>query len=70
MADDVSATQTGETHNQLWLISYPAGRVKRITNDLHDYSPSGFGVSVDDTIATRAIRGRRIPSGRLESSVS
>jgi Tol biopolymer transport system component len=46
-----SATQPGETENQLWLISYPDGRVKRITNDLHHYASTAFGVSRDDAIA-------------------
>jgi Tol biopolymer transport system component len=47
-----SAVQIGETHNQLWLISYPGGDVKRITNDLHNYSATAFDVSADDTIVT------------------
>ena len=45
----VSAEQPGETHHQLWLVSYPDGQVKRITNDLHDYGVS-IGVTGDDTI--------------------
>jgi len=44
------ATQIGETYNQVWLISYPGGVVKRITNDLHHYQATGFDVSDDDTI--------------------
>jgi eukaryotic-like serine/threonine-protein kinase len=45
----MSAEQHGETHRQLWLVSYPGGVIKRITNDLHDYGTS-VGVSADDTI--------------------
>jgi Tol biopolymer transport system component len=44
------ATQIGDTHNQVWLISHPGGIVKRITNDLHHYQGTGFDVSDDDTI--------------------
>jgi Tol biopolymer transport system component len=47
----VSAVQPGEIHNQLWLVSYPGGEVKRITNDLHDYATTSIGLSRDDTIA-------------------
>ena len=47
----VSAEQPGETHFQLWLVSYPDGQVTRITNDLHNYSMA-IGVSDDDTIVT------------------
>ena len=45
----MSAEQPGETHRQLWLVSYPGGKIKRITNDLHDYGMS-VGASADDTI--------------------
>ena len=47
----ISAVQPGEIHNQLWLVSYPSGETKRITNDLDDYGSTSIGISRDDTIA-------------------
>lgn len=39
--------------SQLWLVSYPDGQVKRITNDLHNYGGVGFEVDANDTIVAR-----------------
>ena len=47
------ATQLGDTNRQLWFASYPAGQLRRITHDLHDYGTFGLGISNDDnTIVT------------------
>jgi len=33
----VIATEEPESNSQIWLVSYPSGKVRRITNDLNDY---------------------------------
>ena len=35
---------------QIWHISYPDGKVKRITNDLNQYGTASLGVSADSTV--------------------
>ncbi|HSS20344.1 MAG TPA: protein kinase [Pyrinomonadaceae bacterium] len=38
---------------QLWYVSYPAGKVRRITNDLNAYGTSSLGLSADSkTVVT------------------
>ena len=34
----VSATESGSTLAQVWLITYPDGEARRVTNDLNDYN--------------------------------
>jgi Tol biopolymer transport system component/tRNA A-37 threonylcarbamoyl transferase component Bud32 len=48
-----AARQRLDGEGQLWLVSYPGGEVKRITNDLHDYGAVGFDVDANDTIVAR-----------------
>ena len=42
-----STTRIGATSNQLWYVSYPAGEVSRITNDLNSYGQFSLGVTAD-----------------------
>lgn len=43
------ATEEGaEANGQIWYVSYPAGEVRRITNDLHDYQ--GLSLSADSNV--------------------
>ena len=45
-----SATpRIGSSSSQLWLVSYPAGEVSRITNDLNSYGQLSLGVTADGT---------------------
>jgi eukaryotic-like serine/threonine-protein kinase len=47
------AVGRGETNVQLWLVPYPAGEPRRITNDLNRYGSFSLGVTDDDsTIVT------------------
>jgi len=43
----VNATSDGEVFSQIWLISYPDGTARRITNDLTDYS--GTSLTTDSS---------------------
>jgi Tol biopolymer transport system component len=45
-----TATAIGETHVQLWHVSYPAGQVRRVTNDLDRYGRTSLGISDDDNV--------------------
>jgi serine/threonine protein kinase len=48
-----SAREPGSNNPQVWQLSYPAGVVRRITNDLNAYSWSSLGVTADgSTIVT------------------
>jgi Tol biopolymer transport system component len=49
-----AARQGFDSESQLWLVSYPGGEVKRITNDLHDYGQI-FDVDASDTIVARQV---------------
>ena len=40
-----AAAEQGSSSNQLWLLSYPGGPVRRITNDLNSYS--GVSLTAD-----------------------
>src|SRR5262249_10750979 len=33
----VGTIKSGETNNQMWLVTYPTGELRRITNDLNSY---------------------------------
>jgi len=33
----IAAEQDGEPNGQIWYVSYPGGKLRRITNDLHSY---------------------------------
>jgi serine/threonine protein kinase len=45
-----SATpRIGSASNQIWFVSYPAGEVSRITNDLNSYGQISLGVTADDS---------------------
>ena len=51
----VNAAESRGAAIQIWHVSYPAGVVTRITNDLGDYGSSSFSLTADDsTIATIA----------------
>ena len=43
----VAAEQGADPNGQIWYVSYPGGKVRRITNDLHDYH--SLSVSADST---------------------
>ncbi len=51
----LSATQASEASLQLWLVSHPGGEVKRITNDLNNYSGANFDVDTGGTIVARQV---------------
>ncbi len=45
-----SANQrVGDRNRQIYMISYPAGEISRITNDLNTYSTYSFGVTADNS---------------------
>jgi Tol biopolymer transport system component len=45
-----SATSTiGSNNSQLWRVSYPAGELSRITNDLNNYGQLSLGTTADDS---------------------
>ena len=48
-----AARQRLDSEAQLWMVSYPVGEVKRITNDLHDYGGINVDVDANDTIVAR-----------------
>ncbi|HTV60670.1 MAG TPA: LpqB family beta-propeller domain-containing protein [Verrucomicrobiae bacterium] len=33
------------SHGQIWFVSYPSGKIEKLTNDLSDYSLASLGVS-------------------------
>jgi serine/threonine protein kinase len=39
----------GSASSQIWFVSYPAGEVSRITNDLNSYGQLSLGVTADGT---------------------
>jgi serine/threonine protein kinase len=41
----ISAQDNGALYNQLWLLSYPSGEARRITNDLNSYT--GVSLTAD-----------------------
>jgi serine/threonine protein kinase len=44
-----SANQrVGDFNRQIFMISYPAGEISRVTNDLNTYSSQSFGVTADN----------------------
>ena len=48
-----AATDTATGGTQLWFVSYPSGKVSRITNDLNAYGGVSLGLTTDDsTIVT------------------
>jgi eukaryotic-like serine/threonine-protein kinase len=53
----IAAEQNAEPNGQIWLVSYPEGKLRRITNDLHDYH--SLSVSADSnalvTVQTQQI---------------
>jgi serine/threonine protein kinase len=38
----------GDFNRQIYTISYPAGEISRVTNDLNTYSSTSFGVTADN----------------------
>jgi eukaryotic-like serine/threonine-protein kinase len=45
----VSATANQTSTSQLWLVAYPSGETRRITNDLNTYSTVSLGVTRDSS---------------------
>ncbi len=46
----VSARDASSGYSQLWYVSYPLGEVRRISNDLSDYSARGVSVTSDSSV--------------------
>ncbi|HMF56413.1 MAG TPA: protein kinase [Pyrinomonadaceae bacterium] len=59
----VAATEQGATTSQLWLLAYPGGAVRRITNDLNDYRDLSL---TDDSNTIAAVQSE----GRINTWVS
>lgn len=49
----VSGTDFGTTQSQIWQISYPEGRVQRLTNGLNDYRDLGLATDTQTLIAVQ-----------------
>ena len=51
----VNARERPNSPSQIWRVSYPAGTVSRITNELTTYGQMSFGLTADSTTLVTAV---------------
>lgn len=44
----LAAVDTNDVRSQLWLLDFPGGTVRRVTNDLNSYGTTSLGLTADD----------------------
>ena len=47
----VTVSRGGERNNQIWLVAYPGGEGRKITNDLNYYRSDSLSLSADSKVA-------------------